>query len=83
MEYITVQRLSSHVEERYQKYARIEPSARIPLSWKPTIQNIKEACKCYLNVENGSKGQFIWGEPARVPELAHSERNLVFANISY
>ena len=54
MEYITVQRLSSHVEGRYQKYARIGPLASVPLGREPTIQNIKEACKRYFNVEDGS-----------------------------
>jgi hypothetical protein len=30
-----------------------------------------------------SKGLFIWGEPARVAELARFRRGPVFVNISY
>ena len=45
MEYITVQRLSSDVEGRYQKYARIGALTMVPLGCEPTISNIKEACK--------------------------------------
>ena len=62
MEYITVQRLSSHVEGRYQKYARIGQLASVPLGRKPTIQNIKEACKRYFNVEDGSSCDVLAGE---------------------
>lgn len=62
MDYITVQRLSSHVEGRYQKYARIGPLASVPLGREPTIQNIKEACMRYFNVEDGSHCDILAGE---------------------
>ena len=44
MEYITVQRLSSNAEGRYQKYARI---GALALNCKPTIANIN--LKLHLN----------------------------------
>jgi hypothetical protein len=62
IDYITVQRLSSHVEGRYQKYARIGPLASIPVGREPTIQNIKEACMRYFNVEDGSHCDILAGE---------------------
>ena len=62
MEYITVQRSSSHVEGRYQKYARIGPLASVPLGRETTIQNIKDACKCYFNMEDGSSCDVLAGE---------------------
>jgi len=52
MEYITVQRLSSDVEGRYQKYARIGALTMVPLGCEPTISNIKEACKRFFKAEN-------------------------------
>ena len=61
-EYITVQQLSLHVEGRYLKYARIGPLASVPLSWEPTIQNIKEAWKHYFNMEDGSSCDVLAGE---------------------
>ena len=64
MDYITVQRLSSHVERRYQKYARIGPLASVPFGGEPTIENIKEACKRYFNVEDGSCFDVLAGERA-------------------
>ena len=41
MAYITVQRLSSNVEGRYQRYARIGALAMVPLNCEPTTANIK------------------------------------------
>ncbi|KXJ10632.1 Transient receptor potential cation channel subfamily M member 6 [Exaiptasia diaphana] len=52
MEYITVQRLASHVEGRYQKYARIGALTMVPLACEPTLSNIKEACKRYFKCED-------------------------------
>ena len=53
MDYITVQRLSSSVEGRYQKYARIGALTSVPLGCEPTIQNIKEACKRHIQLSSG------------------------------
>ncbi|XP_078368275.1 myosin heavy chain kinase A-like [Oculina patagonica] len=52
MDYITVQRLSSNVEGRYQKYARIGALTMVPLGCEPTISNIKEACKRFFKAEH-------------------------------
>ena len=52
MDYITVQRLSSNVEGRYQKYARIGALTIVPLGCEPTILNIKEACKRFFKAED-------------------------------
>ena len=53
MEYITVQRLSSNVEGRYEKYARISPLGMVPLGCEPTIDNIKTACeRFFFNAED-------------------------------
>lgn len=52
MDYITVQRLSSNVEGRYQKYARIGALTMVPLGCEPTISNIKEACKRFFKAED-------------------------------
>ena len=52
MDYITVQRLSSNVEGRYQKYARIGALAMVPLGCEPTISNINEACKRFFKAED-------------------------------
>ena len=38
MDYITVQRLSSNVEWRYQKYARMEALTMVPVDCEPTSQ---------------------------------------------
>jgi len=38
MDYITVQRLSSSVEGRYQKYARMGALTSVPLGCEPTIR---------------------------------------------
>jgi hypothetical protein len=62
MDYITVERLSSNVEGRYQKYARIGPLASVPLGREPTIQNIKEACMRYFNLDDGSHCDILAGE---------------------
>ena len=48
----TVQRLSSNVEGRYQKYARIGALTMVPLGCEPTISNIKEACKRFFKAED-------------------------------
>ena len=52
MDYITVQRLSSNVEGRYQKYARIGALTMVPLGCEPTISNIKAACKRFFKAED-------------------------------
>ena len=62
MDYITVQRLSSSVERRYQKYARIRALTSVPLGCEPTIQNIKEACKRHFDVADGIYCDVLAGE---------------------
>ena len=62
MDYITVQRLSSHVEGKYQKYSRIGPLASVPLGEEPTTKNVKEACKHYFDVEDGMCCDILAGE---------------------
>ena len=52
MDYITVQRLSSHVEGRYKKYARIGTPTMVPLGCEPTIANIKDACKRFFKADD-------------------------------
>ena len=52
MDYITVERLSSNVEGRYQKYARIGALTMVPLGCDSTISNIKEACKRFFKAED-------------------------------
>ena len=62
MDYITVQRLSSSVEGRYEKYARIGALTSVPLGCEPTIQNIKEACKHHFDVADGIYCDVLAGE---------------------
>ena len=62
MDYITVQRLSSHVEGKYQKYARIGALASVRLGREATIQNIKEACKRHFEVGDGISCDVLAGE---------------------
>lgn len=52
MDYITVQQLSSNVEGRYQKYARIGALSMVPLGCEPMISNKKEACKRFFKAED-------------------------------
>ena len=52
MEYITVQRLSSYVEGRYQKYAWIGALTMVPLGCEATISNIREACMRFFKAED-------------------------------
>ena len=45
-EYLTVQRLSSSVEGKCQKYARIGPLTMVPLTKQPaTLDSVKSACQ--------------------------------------
>ena len=62
MEYITVQRLSSHVKGKYQKYARIGALASVTLGREPTIQNIREPSKRYFDVGDGICCDVLAGE---------------------
>ena len=50
-QYITVQRLSSTVEGKCQKYSRIGALTIIPLDSEPTLSNIKTACKNHFNLQ--------------------------------
>ena len=50
LEFLTVQRLSSTVEGKCQKYSRIGPMTMVPLNCEATLQNIKEACKKYFQL---------------------------------
>ena len=49
-DYITVQRLSSTVEGKWQKYARIGPLTMVHLGCEATLDNIKKVCKKHFNV---------------------------------
>ena len=50
LEYLTVQRLSSSVEGKCQKYSRIGPLTMVSLNCEATLQNIKEACKKHFQL---------------------------------
>ena len=50
LEFLTVQRLSSSVEGKCQKYSRIDPLTMVPLNCEATLQNIKEACKKHFQL---------------------------------
>ena len=50
LEFLTVQRLSSFVEGKCQKYSRIGPLTMVPLNCEATLQNIKEACKKHFQL---------------------------------
>ena len=52
VECITVQRLVSHVEGKYQKYTRYSALTTIPLGFELNISNIKEACKRQFKCED-------------------------------
>ena len=47
-DYITVQRLSSSVDGKCQKYSRIGPLTMVPLEKEPTLENIKDACQAHF-----------------------------------
>lgn len=49
-DYITVQRLSSTVEGKWQKYARMGPLTMVHLGCEATLENIKKVCKKHFNV---------------------------------
>lgn len=51
MDYITVQRLSSTVEKKCQKYSRIRALTIVPLGCEPTLSNIKTTCKNHFNLQ--------------------------------
>ena len=51
MDVITVQRLSSNVEGKCQKYSRIGPLTMVPLDEESTLENIKKACKSHFNTK--------------------------------
>ena len=61
-DYISVQRLSSSLEGRYQKYARIGALTSVPLGCELTIQNIKEASKRHFDVADGIYCDVLAGE---------------------
>ncbi|KAK3741693.1 hypothetical protein QZH41_005534 [Actinostola sp. cb2023] len=50
-EFITVQRLSSNVEGRCQKYSRIGPLTMVPMGQERSLDDIKQACKDHFNTE--------------------------------
>lgn len=50
LEFLTVQRLSSSVEGKCQKYSRIGPLTMVPLDCEAMLQNIKEACKKHFQL---------------------------------
>ena len=49
-DYITVQRLSSTVEGKWQKYARMGPLTMVHLGCEGTLENIKKVYKKHFNV---------------------------------
>ena len=49
-EFLTVQRLSSSVKGKCQKYSHISPLTMVPLDCEATLQNIKEACKKHFQL---------------------------------
>lgn len=49
-EVLTVQRLSSSVNGKCQKYSRIGQLTMVPLDCKATLQSIKEACKKHFQI---------------------------------
>lgn len=51
VDYITVQRLSSTVEGKCQKYSRIGALTIVPLGREPTLSNIKTACTNHFNLQ--------------------------------
>ena len=51
VDYITVQRLSSTVEGKCQKYSRIGALTIVPLGCEPTLSNIKTACTNHFNLQ--------------------------------
>ena len=51
MDNITVQRLSSTVEGKYQKYSGIRALTIVPLGCEPTLSNIKTTCKNHFNLQ--------------------------------
>ena len=62
-DYITVQRLSSSVEGKCQKYSRIGPLTIVPLEKEPTLENIKDAFR-YANgmrLARGGTRSFVYG----------------------
>ena len=48
---ITVQRLSSHVEGKCQKYSRTGPLTLVPLDQGPALENMKKACQLHFNTD--------------------------------
>ena len=48
---IAVQRLSSQVEGKRQKYLRMGPSTLVPLDQEPPLQNIKKAYQLHFNTD--------------------------------
>ena len=50
-DYITVQRLSSSIEGKCQKYSRIRALTLVPLGWEPILSNIKMACTDHFNLQ--------------------------------
>ena len=46
---ITVQRLSSQVQGKCQKYSRIGLLTLVPLDQEPSLENIKKACQLHFN----------------------------------
>ncbi|KAK3732350.1 hypothetical protein QZH41_000535 [Actinostola sp. cb2023] len=50
-EFITVQRLSSNVEGRCQKYSRIGPLTMVPMGQERSLDDIMQACKDHFNTE--------------------------------
>ena len=51
VDYITVQRLSSTVEGKCQKYSHIGALTIVPLGCEPTLSNIKTACTNHFNLQ--------------------------------
>ena len=61
---ITVQRLSSQVQGKCQKYSRIGPLTLVPLDQEPSLENIKKACQLHFNTDLVYNGV---DRPTRLP----------------
>ena len=71
VDYITVQRLSSTVEGKCQRYSRIGALAIVPLGCEPTLSNIKTACTNHFNLQGNGMRLARWGKRAIIHGHQH------------
>ena len=67
---LTVQRLSTNVEGRCQKYSRLGALALVPFDLEPTLGNIKRACQAHFRTT--SECDVLAGE--RGPSYSHENQ---------